>query len=227
MGENWRRNVERWLKGKPVPTVANLHALVDQFGADVRWLEEASEWKARFILACAMQNLCDAMDVYFKRKRTGTSRIVAVMFRSLSRERIASNDDDGVLVDEYVFFAGRLLQLRLRREGKWETEVVGRLPSGGRSFGDRIFGPDATKEEIEQYQRKVDDEIEAYRRKMDWESKSGNWVMEWAKGEIRREREAGTIPSTCKNVREQVFELGVLELNRLLDERAGGRARRL
>src|SRR5205807_7964096 len=63
--ESWKKGVGRWLNGECVPSVKRLHELVDAFAEQVSWLDEPNAWKARFTLACAMQNVCDTMDEFF------------------------------------------------------------------------------------------------------------------------------------------------------------------
>ena len=64
--KTWKKSVERWRNGKSVQSVHRLHRLVEAFAANVAWLDDPVGWKARFTLAFAMQNLCEAMDESFE-----------------------------------------------------------------------------------------------------------------------------------------------------------------
>lgn len=114
-----RRNVDRWRKGEKVPSLATLHHLVDRFAAKASWLDDSPTWKTRFTLACAMQNLCDTMDVFFEEVCKDSSLKLAGIIKRISEERIVC-DDEKFLADPYRFFAARLAQLKLKRDGKWE-----------------------------------------------------------------------------------------------------------
>jgi hypothetical protein len=212
MPARWRRNVERWVKGGPVDDIGELHMLVDEFARDVRWLEKPEEWKARFPLAWAMQNVCEVMDRYFENLHRDGSRMLTIGIRKLGREAIVTDDENGVLGEEHAFFAARLLQLRIRREEAWDRVIRHNLPSGSAVFGEKAKEAD----------------IGDYRREIEWRSRQGNWVMEWINKEIRKEQRVGGMRVDRLTIGEQVFDLGVRELNRLLEERrAGGRTRRL
>ena len=167
--------MERWLRSDPVPTLNQLHRLVDHFAGEVVWLDNPVDWKARFTLACAMQELGDAMDEYFVDVCEGSSLEMSRRMRAMVEERIMACDEGGALGREHTFFAARLLQMRLQAEGRWHGEVVPRVPSGTKKFGE-----DAT-----------DEEIEDYRRSLFWGMNQGNWLLEWVK------KEAAGTPNSC------------------------------
>lgn len=68
-----RKQVDRWGKGTHVPTIDDLHRLVDKFGENVSWMGTPDDWKCRFTLACAMQNVCEAIDASFQSARPNAS----------------------------------------------------------------------------------------------------------------------------------------------------------
>jgi hypothetical protein len=188
-----RRNVDRWRTGEVVPTLATLHNLVEEFAKAVSWLDEPDNWKARFTLGCAMQKLCDKMDEFFKDIHPESSLALAEMFRRVEQERIVC-DDNKVLCGSRTFFAARLLQLRLQREGKWETQVLAAMPK----VQNRIFPPDASEEQIAQG-----------RQEMEWQSNPGNWFVEF----IKRQ----SPPESNVAFEDYLFSIGVAELNRLFN----------
>jgi hypothetical protein len=114
-----RRKIDRWLKGGTPPDALVLHKLVNQFADNISWLDEPDTWKARLTLACAMQNVCDFMDEYFKPIQTNSSLVLSEMFKRISKERIIC-DDNKFLAAAHSFFATRLLQLRWQKNGQWQ-----------------------------------------------------------------------------------------------------------
>jgi hypothetical protein len=101
--KTWKKSVERWRNGKPVQSVHKLHRLVETFAPNVAWLDEPDGWKARFTLAFAMQNLCDAMDETFESASRQPSLALADLLRRIADERIAC-DDGKRLAHAHTFF---------------------------------------------------------------------------------------------------------------------------
>lgn len=131
--QSLRRKIDRWLKEGKVPDPSELHRLVNKFAANVAWLDEPDTWKARFTLACAMQNVCDLMDEYFKPIRKSSSLALIKMIRSIPKDHIVC-DDEKFLAGAGSFFAARLLQRRLQSENKWNPNP----PSDGNWFLEEI-----------------------------------------------------------------------------------------
>ena len=113
------------------------------------------------------------------------------MFRRVEKERIVC-DDDKVLNGSRTFFATRLLQLRLQREGKWDPFIP--------KAQTRKFSPDASDEEIDQFREKM------YRQ-----SNSGNLFLEFIKKQAPPESEM--------DLQDYIFGIGVAELNNLMISR--------
>lgn len=197
-GPDLRRTVDRWRVGEVVPTVATLHKLVETFAQRVRWLDAPDDWKARFTLACAMQKLCDEMDEFFKDILPDSSRKLTDMFRRIENERIVS-DDDKLLAGRQTFFATRLLQLRLQREGKWETQVLSQVPKQAQ----RVFQVEVSDEELAQSRSKME-------RKMN----PGNWFLEFIKQQVPAKLDM--------SFEDYLFNIGVKELNCLLISKGAG-----
>lgn len=110
-------------------------------------------------------------------------------------------DDNQLLIGRQTFFATRLVQLRLQREGKWKTQVLARMPTQQQRF----FSPEASDEEITQG-----------RNKMVWQMNPGNWLLEFIKQQ--------TPSKLGMALGDHIFNIGVAELNSLLiSKRAGGR----
>ena len=118
-----RSAVDEWRRGEKVPNLRTLHRLVEKFVSEVSWLDEPNGWQARFTLACAMQNLCERMDDYFKDVNRDSSFALTKMFSKIADNHIVS-DEGGLLADTHSFFATRLLQRRLQGEKKWEESVL-------------------------------------------------------------------------------------------------------
>jgi hypothetical protein len=198
-----RRNVDRWRTGEVVPTLAALHSLVKQFAKNVRWLDEPDDWKARFTLACAMQKLCNKMDVFFKDVRPDSSFALADMLRRIETERIVS-DDHGLLAGRQTFFGTRLLQLRLQHEKKWKTQVLAKI----KRQRQHTFPPEVS-----------DSEIAQCRGEMERQMNPGNHLLEYIKRHHTHK--------SGMTLEDHVYNIGVAELNRLLTlTKAGGRGAR-
>lgn len=118
-----RRKIDRWLKGEKPPDAPVLHKLVNQFAENISWLDEPDTWKARLTLACAMQNVCELMDEYFKQIQKDSSLTLSEMVKRISKEHIVC-DDNKFLASSHVFFAARLLQLRWQKNGQWQPDPL-------------------------------------------------------------------------------------------------------
>ena len=203
--QTWKKSVERWRTGRTVQSVDKLHRLVETFAPKVAWLDEPGGWKARFTLAFAMQNLCDAMDGTFGSLSPHPSLALGEILRRIADERLVC-DDGKILVGTHVFFASRLIQLQMRASGEWDQIAA----KGPKSAG-RTFPPEAS-----------DEEISRHRDELFWQSNSGNWFLEHLK---QRAIASGNMKSASASVADQIgldsylFDLGVEQLNKLLDSK--------
>ena len=196
-----RRSADRWMRGDFVPTIDALHSLVNRFGKNVGWLGERDTWKTRFTLACGVEHLRAAMDDFFGARRPNCSRRVPIMLRRVLKDGVAV-DGGRVLADSQTFFAARLLQRRLKDEGKWTRKVLRFVPErSGKSFGKR-----ASQETIDKYRRVVQ-----------WKMNPGNWFLRVIEREVAAGEHDGSL-------HERILGLGVRELNRILDSKRGRRA---
>jgi len=196
-----RRSADRWLNGEFVPPIDTLHRLVNRFAKNVGWLGERDTWKSRFTLACGMENVYAAMDDCFKERHRNCSRKVPAMLRRVGKDGVAM-DDGQVLADSQTFFAARLLQCRLRTEGKWEGKGMRFVPERA----SKAFGSRASQKTIERYRREVE-----------WKMKPGNWFLRLIQREVTGDDD--------ESLPQRVLALGVRELNRILDSKRGRRAK--
>lgn len=203
--KTWKKSVERWRNGKSVQSVQKLHRLVDQFAHNVAWLDEPDGWKTRFTLAFAMQNLCEAMDETFESAFKQPSLTLADLLRRVGDERIAC-DDGRHLAGPHTFFASRLIQRQMRANGDWE-KMVGRIPkSSGRAFP----------------REASDDEIARYRDELNRELNPGNRLLDHLEQKAvtaGRLKTDDTSSGGYFALDSHLFELGVEELNKLLDSK--------
>jgi len=201
--ESRKRNVDRWLREEKVPTVKNLHVLLERFAKDSCWAGDSEGWKARFTLACAMQRLCKKMDDFLKGVRPDSSLGLARGLRNIEMEGVF-HDDNWLLAETDTFFATRLLQHRLQRGGKWESKVMARVP---KKWGKRLS------------ERVSDERIAQIRAEMEWRFNPGDWVLQFIKNELAPKNAV----KVGGSLRECILSLGIDELNEILaSKRAGG-----
>ena len=201
--EPLRRKVDRWRKGESVPTLQSLWHLAGKYSKEVSWLDSSEAWKARFTLACAAQKAFAQADDYFAVRGGSAAKLADIFRTSITHEFF--EDDGGILQLKEVFWAVRLVERRLRAEGKFDC-IFSKMPPPNYQ---KTFGPDDSNEEIERWQRK-----------REFLGKRGNWFVEFFKKAARKEGRLGrvqTLDDSC-HLRDFIFELGVKELNRLLAE---------
>jgi len=190
-----KKRFERWRLGEDLPTLDDLHHFVDDAGSDVSWLDEPAAWKARFTLALAAHSICDAMDEMFSEIRPHASLSLAGVMSKMATEGIVC-DDGKKLADSTVFFAARLWQLKLKRDGHWQIIISAKttnLPQ---------FPPFTTVE--------ADDE---HRQKIAWQMNPGNHLLEAIKTTATTDGVSRHHPFALD---DYLVELGVSELNRFL-----------
>jgi hypothetical protein len=215
-----RRSLNRWLNGEIVPTVEASHRLVGRFRARIAWLEEptfrkgrvavADGWRARFTLACAVEQLSVEMDDFFRDQRRRSSSSLGPLIRKAARMG-APQDDGGILTDTDTFFAARLVQRRLEAEGKWD-EVIGQRV---RETSQRKCPPYSSWQEIERF-----------KREMEWGMKPGNWFLLYIAADLLAK--SGATPKRTADwttIHEGLLDLGVNELNCILYAKRGRRAK--
>jgi hypothetical protein len=206
--KTWKKSVERWRNGKSVQSVHRLHRLVEAFAQNVSWLDDPAGWKARFTLAFAMQNLCEAIDESFESTSKRSSLALAAMLRHIADERIVC-DDGKLLVATHTFFVTRLIQKQMRASGEWEKIAALVPPSAGRAF------PPETS----------DAEIASYRNELHWQMNPGNWLLEHIKQKGLAEgrlKPDGNSTTGHIALDSYVFDLGVKELNKILESKRKG-----
>jgi hypothetical protein len=204
--KTWKKSVERWLNGKPVQSVQKLHRLVETFAPNVAWLDEPKDWKARFTLAFAMQNLCDAMDEAFGFcSGEPPSLSLSIILCRIADERLVC-DDGKCLSGAGSFFASRLIQLQMRANGEWD-KITAQIPREVKG----TFPPDASDEEISRHRDEISRQFN-----------SGNWLLEY----LRQKGVTGGRMNSGQDfvagyvaLEAYLFDLGVEELNRLLDSK--------
>jgi hypothetical protein len=207
--KNLRREVDRWLAGTVVPTQETLHRLAERFAKNVCWLDHPDRWKTRFTLACAMQKLCGKMESIFNDFPKDSSFALGQMFRRIAEERIGC-DENKILAQHRTFFAARLLQRRLQRDGNWDGQVLAPMPKEGMP---QSVPPEAS-----------DEEIDHFRQQAEWQLNAGNWFLAFIKEQFAVHSPGG---SRRILLEDYIFDLGVQELNQIMDERrAGGRKAR-
>ena len=199
-----RRKADRWRKGDVVPALPSLWHLVGKYAAQISWLDSAEAWKARFTLACAAQNAFDQADDYFKFINENPAEKLAEICRANMKQEFLE-DDDGILIQNNIFFSVRLIERRLRAEGKFD-DLFAKMPPASLKM---TWGPEVS-----------DDAINKWRQRCEWESKRGNWFAHYLRNEAQKAGRIGKAPSLDDSyqLKEFIFNLGVLELNRLISE---------
>ncbi len=201
-----RRKVNRWLEGENQPTLDELYGLVDEFSAKVSWLDEPASWKARFTLACAAQRAWNEVDDTFQSVCRFPSLKLADKFRALASQPILQ-DDRELLVLADTFFAVSLLQNSLQKKGRLDEIIAPSRKERRASFGPEI--PDV--------------EIDLWKLQAESDSKPGNWFLRYVRDEAIRKGgfTHDDNPMEAEAVRDYIFELGIEELNRLLNQTKG------
>jgi len=193
--ESIKKRFERWRSGENPPTLDDLHRFVEDAGSDVAWLDDPAAWKARFTLALAANSIADAMDKMFSQTRPNVSLSLAGTMGEIATEGIVL-DDEMKLADPMVFFAVRLWQFKLQRDGHWQ-KIISASTSNLPPF------PAFTTVEAD----------EAHRRKIHWQRNPGNHLMELIQTTGVTDGVSRHHPFTLN---DYLFELGVSELNRML-----------
>lgn len=190
-----KKRFERWRSGDDLPTLDDLHRFLDDAGSDVAWLDDPAAWKARFTLAMATHSIADAIDEMFSEIQPHASLILAGAMGKIATEGIVC-DDEKKLADPTVFFAVRLWQLKLKRDGHWQ-KIISASTANPPPF------PAYTTVEAD----------EAHRRKIHWQINPGNHVLEAIKTTAATDGVSRHHPFALN---DYLFELGVSELNRML-----------
>ena len=138
------------------------------------------------------------MDVCFRTTQTDSSLKIFKMLQTTQADAVAV-DDGRVLADSQTFFATRLLQRRIQKEGIWDAEIMARV----RDTQVRKCPTNPSEDEMEQV-----------RREIEWGLKPGNWFLEFIKREV-------TATKHSMSLQERILDLGIHELNRILETKRG------
>jgi hypothetical protein len=185
---------------------------VNKFAAESSWLGESADWKTRFTLACAMQNVCDVMDDYFKELFEDSSLKLANIIKRITGEGIAC-DDENILADSHRFFATRLWQLKIKRDKNWDKMVAPPKASKSEKFPEFVS--------IE--------EDERIRNQMFRQMNPGNRFLEAI---MRMSTSDGCFRGNDFSAQnfialdKYLFELGVHELNCMIKKKRKGAGKR-
>lgn len=201
---NLKKQVSRWLQGKTRPSIEDLDGLVDRYRDRVEWLDDANGWKARFRLARALQSLWVSAEEYFASHHDSPPTSVRKLFAKINGEEIL-RDADGLLGDPEIFFAVRLVQLKLKREGKFEKAVMPPQASYRRAFS-----PAASCAEIEQYQIRIARRLNIGNRLVRYLARRGHIRL----GSVL----ARPSLQATQRIKEYIFSLGLDELRRMRKE---------
>lgn len=202
---NLKKQVSRWITGKTLPSIEDMDSLVERYKERVDWLDDANTWKARFRLARALQSLWVSAEEYFAAQRLPSLTPITELFERINADGIL-RDHDGLLADPGIFFAVRLVQLRLRRDGEFAAVIRPK-----RAGYQRVFPPSVSDAEIDRWRARID-------RRMDVGHQFVRYLAR--RGRIRFGPEL-SCPSIAaeQNFEDYVLRLGIDELRRLREER--------
>jgi len=131
--ENQKKNAERWLSGV-CPDREEIFKLIDKYSKQVEWLDQPSFWKGRFVLACAMQNVCEAMDKYFSSIHPESSLKLNEILMKIEKDPVMT-DEGKFLVEPRTYFASRLVQLQSRKKFKTGDEFLSSIAARAKKDG--------------------------------------------------------------------------------------------
>jgi len=115
--ESLKHRAKRWLNGEANPSPQDLEAFVDEIAQETSWLDRGAVWKARFVLASAIQNAGDEADAFFKSVRRNPSIRLSEIFGKVV-DKPDFCDVDRFLAQPHTYFASRLIQQRMRQTGE-------------------------------------------------------------------------------------------------------------
>lgn len=201
---NLKKQVSRWMTGKTLPSIEDMDALVERYKDRVAWLDDANAWKARFRLARALQSLWASAEEDFADGRMPGLTPITELFERINGEGIL-RDRDGVLADPGIFFAVRLVQLRLQHEGTFAAVIHPK-----RTGYQRVFPPSLSDTEIDRWKARV-------ARRMDVGRQFVRYLAR--RGRIRFGPELSH-PSiaAAQKFEDYILRLGLHELRRLRKE---------
>lgn len=134
---NMKDQGKRWLAGETLPSIEDIDRTVRRYADRVAWLDGSDAWKARLRLARAVQ--------YFRREEEKASKLTGGRLPPTIQTQFSTINDEGILrdPDEWltspeIFFAVRLVQKRLKREGSWDRATRPRRTSIARHFSLRV-----------------------------------------------------------------------------------------
>jgi hypothetical protein len=206
---NLKTQVSRWMAGDHLPSIEDLDALVERYKDRVDWLDDAAAWKARLRLARTLQSLWAEAGKYFAAHRLPSLKSPMERFETINGDQIL-RDADGLLASPQVFFAVRLVQLRLKQEGKLAAAI-----QPPRTQYARGFPPSASDEHIARWQARIQKRLDIGYRFARFLARRGGIALG---SELSR-------PSlhAVAAFEEHLFRLGLGELKRLRTEKRPAR----
>lgn len=202
---NMKTQVSRWMAGSHLPSIDDMDALVDRYKDRVDWLDDVAAWKARLRLARALQSLWVSTGKYLAAHDILPLTSPKQLFETINADQVL-RDADGLLAGSQVFFAVRLVQLRLKHEGKLAAAI-----QPPRTTFSRGFSPSATDEQIARWQARAQKRLDIGYRFARFLARRGGIPLG---SELSR-------PSlhAAAAFEEHLIRLGVGELKRLRKER--------
>ncbi len=195
-----RKVIRNWLKGKNVPDAKAIGKFVDSFQKDTNRFDDAGTWKGRLVFAAAMHRLCVSMDKYFSSLEPGFSFKLLGLLGEIEKECVPI-DTDEILADRRTFFVARLIYQRLKDGSEWKSKIA------AISKGKMVSVPDSANE----------NEIEQSRQRLERDMNSGNFLLEYIKNEAEQlSIKNDEVLINPKPLPQQILELGIAEVNRLL-----------
>ena len=198
-----RKIVSNWLKGKNGASRKEIARLVDSFKNYTDRFGDVQDWKGRLVFAAAMQRLFKNVDVYFLKTEPGFSFKLLGMLEQIEKDCVPI-DCGNVLLGQHTFFTARLIYRRIKETERWKEEFDA-LPK------QKLFSRKGsmTREELDEIQRKVR-----------FQMNPGNLLLKFIRREISAAKKRRTLTAAAgESLHEQIFALGVLELNQILNKR--------
>ena len=202
---NLKRQVTNWMTGETLPSIEDLDSLAERYRERVAWLDSANAWKARFRLARALQCLWVSAESYFSQHPEARPRSAKQLFQIINAEGIV-RDAGGLLANPDIFFAVRLVQQRLKDEGKFEAAVMPKQEEYRRRFP--LGASDA---EVARYRQRVGQQLDVGHRFVRYLARRGRIPLGPGSGQPSLQ--------VVAKFESYVSSLGLHELRRMRAER--------
>lgn len=131
-----REQGKRWLAGETLPSIEDIDRTVRRYADRVAWLDKPDAWKARLRLARALQHF-RRMEEKALRPRHPLPPTLQTQIAAINKEGVLC-DPDGWLANPGIFFAVRLIQKHLIREGRWDDATRSSRTRISRRFSLRV-----------------------------------------------------------------------------------------